>query len=133
MMNKVVKMLMGTMMVIGLFTSNVETKDVSDTGNNVLKAGKIVDIEYSENPESSDWKEALDKMYFEVDGQVYLYYDFVEDMLIGDDVLVTVNTRGTENLKDDVIRDYRYWRPDLESESDYFDIIEQGICAERDL
>lgn len=128
MMNKMLKVLAGTMMVAGLFVSNVEAKEVSETQNNVLKAGKIVGIEYSENPESTDWRESLDKMYFEVDGQVYLYYDFAEDMFVGDDVLVTMNTKGTENLKDDVIRDYRYWRPDLESENGYFDMVENGSC-----
>lgn len=127
-MNKVAKVVASVVMVAGLFVSNVEAKEISETGNNVLKAGKIVGIEYSENPESTDWKESLDKMYFEVDGQVYLYYDFAEDMFVGDDVLVTMNTQGTENLKDDVIRDYRYWRPDLESENGYFDMIENGAC-----
>lgn len=127
-MNKVAKMVMGVMMVAGLFVSNVEAKEVSETQNNVIKAGKVVGIEYSENTESADWREALDKMYFEVEGQVYLYYDFAEDMFVGDDVLVTINTRGTENLKDDVIRDYRYWRPDVESENDYFDAVENGTC-----
>lgn len=127
MMNKVAKMLVGTMMVAGLFVSNVEAKEVSETGNNVLKAGKIVGIEYSENPESTDWREYLDKMYFEVDGHVYLYYDFAEDMFVGDDVLVTMNTKGTKSLKDDVIRDYMYWRPDLESEM--IDKVENGSCV----
>ena len=127
MMNKVAKVFIGVTMMAGLFAGNVEAKDVSETGNNVLKAGKIVAIEYSENTESADWKESLDKMYFEVDGNVYLYYDFAEDMFVGDDVLVIVNTRGTENLKDDVIRDYRYWRPDLE-DAEYYDVLENGTC-----
>lgn len=129
MMNRVLKVVAGTMMVAGLFVSNVQAKEVSETGNNVLKAGRIVGIEYSENPESTDWRESLDKMYFEVDGEVYLYYDFAEDMFVGDDVLVTMNTRGTASLKDDVIRDYRYWRPDLESENGYFDEVENGVSV----
>lgn len=126
MMKKVAKMLVGVVMMTSLFVGNAEAKEVNETQNNILKAGKIVGIEYSENSESDDWREYLDKMYFEVEGQVYLYYDFAEDMFVGDDVLVTMNTIGTESLKDDVIRDYRYWRPDLESESGYLDKVDNG-------
>lgn len=129
-MNRVVKAIVGTAMVAGLLVSNVEAKEVSvsETQNNVLKAGKIVGIDYAEDTESNDWKEYLDKMYFEIDGHMYLYYDFAEDTFVGDDVLVIMNTRGTKSLKDDVIREYRYWRPDLESESDQFDVVENGTC-----
>ena len=42
MMNRVLKVVAGTMMVAGLFVSNVQAKEVSETGNNVLKAGRIV-------------------------------------------------------------------------------------------
>lgn len=125
-MKKVVKMLVGTMMVTSLFMCNVEAKEVNETGNNVLKAGKIIGIEYSKNPKSTDWRKYLDKMYFEIDGHVYLYYDYAEDMFVGDDVLVIVNTKGTKSLKDDVIRDCMYWRPDLESE--VMDKVQNGSC-----
>ena len=50
-------------------------------------------------------------------------------MFVGDDVLVIMNTQGTENLKDDVIRDWMYWRPDLElPDSEYFGEVENGTC-----
>lgn len=125
-MKKVVKMMLGTMVVAGIFVSNVEAKENEDIGNNILKVGKIVAIEYSDNQESLDWKEYLDKMYFEIDGQIYLYYDFAEDMFAGDDVLVMMNTKGTEDMKDDIILDYRYYRPDLESQVGYYDMVENG-------
>lgn len=128
-MNKVAKVLVGVTMMAGLFVTNVEAKGMSETGNNVLKTGKVVAIEYSENPDSEDWLECFDKMYFEVDGHVYLKYDFAEDMFVGDDVLVIMNTQGTENLKDDVIRDWMYWRPDLElPDNEYFGEVENGAC-----
>ena len=128
-MNKVAKVLVGVTMVAGLFVTNVEAKGMSETGNNVLKTGKVVAIEYSENPGSEDWLECFDKMYFEVDGHAYMKYDFAEDMFVGDDVLVIMNTQGTENLKDDVIRDWMYWRPDLElPDSEYFGEVENGTC-----
>lgn len=112
MMKKVAMMFVGAM--AGLFMNNTEVNAISDTHNNVLKAGKIVGIEYSENPESNDWLESLDKMYFEIDGQVYLHRDFAEDMFVGDDVLVIMNTRNTRSLKDDVIIDWMYYNPDLD-------------------
>ena len=126
MMKKVISVLLGAMLTIGLCTGNVEAKEVNKTQNNVLKAGKIVDIEYSKNPKSKNWKKSLDKLYFEVDGQIYLYYDYAEDMFVDDDVLVIMNTKGTKSLKDDVIRDYMYWRPDLESKSGYMDVVKNG-------
>lgn len=124
--NKVSKVLLGTMMFAGLFMNKAEAKDIEDVQNNVLKAGKVVSIEYSENPESIDYKESMDKMYFKIENNIYIYYDFAEDMFAGDDVLLIVNTKGTENLKDDVIRDWVYWRPDCEVE--YIDLIENGSC-----
>ena len=54
-MNKVAKVLVGVTMVAGLFVTNVEAKGMNETGNNVLKTGKVVAIEYSENPDSEDW------------------------------------------------------------------------------
>ena len=51
-MNKVVKVLVGVTMMTGLFVTNVEAKGMSETGNNVLKTGKVVAIEYSENPQT---------------------------------------------------------------------------------
>ena len=131
MMKKVISVLLGAMLTIGLCTGNVEAKEVNKTQNNVLKAGKIVDIEYSKNPKSKNWKKSLDKLYFEVDGQIYLYYDYAEDMFVDDDVLVIMNTKGTKSLKDDVIRDYMYWRPDLESKSGYMDVVENGSCVNK--
>lgn len=130
-MKKVVSVLLGAMLTVGLCAGNVEAKEVNKTQNNVLKAGKIVDIEYSKNPKSKNWKKSLDKLYFEVDGQIYLYYDYAEDMFIDDDVLVIMNTKGTKSLKDDVIRDYMYWRPDLESKSGYMDVVENGSCINK--
>lgn len=110
MMNKVAKMLIGTMIIINLFGSNRESSDI---GNNVLKSGKIIDIEYSQNPESTNYKESLDKMYFEIEGHIYLHYDLADDMFIGDDVLVCIDTKGTKSQKDDVIMMWRYWCPDF--------------------
>ena len=127
--NKVAKVLVGVTMMAGLFVTNVEAKGMNETGNNVLKTGKVIAIEYSENADSENWLECFDKMYFEVDGYVYLNYDFAEDMFVGDDVLVIMNTQGTENLKDDVIRDWMYWRPDLElPDNEYFGKVENGTC-----
>ena len=131
MMKKVVSVLLGAMLTIGLCTGNAEAKEVNKTQNNVLKAGKIVAIEYSKNPKSKNWKKSLDKLYFEVDGQIYLYYDYAEDMFVDDDVLVIMNTKGTKSLKDDVIRDYMYWRPDLESKSGYMDVVKNGSCINK--
>ena len=130
-MKKVISVLLGAMLTIGLCTGNVEAKEVNKTQNNVLKAGKIVDIEYSKNPKSKNWKKSLDKLYFEVNGQIYLYYDYAEDMFVDDDVLVIMNTKGTKSLKDDVIRDYMYWRPDLESKSGCMDVVKNGSCINK--
>lgn len=129
-MKKVSKMVTVTMTTM-MFVTGIMTKvEASEIGNNTLKAGKIINIEYSENLESDNWKEFLDKIYFEIDGHTYLYYDIAEDMFIDDDVLVIMNDRGTENPEDDIIRSYRFWRPDLElkSENDYFDMVENGSC-----
>ena len=54
-MNKVVKVLVGVTMMAGLFVTNVEAKGMSETGNNVLKTGKVVAIEYSENPPDNEY------------------------------------------------------------------------------
>ena len=59
------------------------------------------------------------------------WYDYAEDMFIDDDVLVIMNTKGTKSLKDDVIRDYMYWRPDLESKSGYMDVVKNGSCINK--
>jgi hypothetical protein len=124
------KMILGVTMITGLLMNNIQAKEVSNTGDNVLKAGKIVAIEYSENPNSMHWKESLDKMYIEVDGYTYLYYDFAEDMFVDDDVLVIMNTHGTETPKDDFIRSYRYWVPEYE-DAEWYNMVENGTCIEK--
>ena len=51
MMNRVAKMIMGTMMIASLFTTSVHGEEraaeQSYIGNNILKSGVVVDIEYS--------------------------------------------------------------------------------------
>ena len=84
MMNRVAKMIMGTMMIASLFTTSVHGEErateQSYIGNNILKSGVVVDIEYSKNPDSMYWEEATDLMYFEVEGHIYEVRDFAEDI-----------------------------------------------------
>ena len=121
MMNRVAKMIMGTMMIASLLTTSVHGEErateQSYIGNNILKSGVVVDIEYSKNPDSMYWEEATDLMYFEVEGHIYEVRDFAEDMFVDDDVLVCFDTKGTESVEDDVVMMLRYWRPDLPKEN----------------
>lgn len=106
MKRKMLKVILGVMVIVSIFGNKTEVKEVSDTGNNVLKSGKVVEIEYAES-------DLEDKLYFEIEGYTYEVIDFAEDMFVGDDVLVCINTKGTENQKDDVIMMWRYWNPDV--------------------
>lgn len=105
MKKNLVKVLTGMAMAT-LFAGNVEAKEI-ETGNNVLMAAKIIDIEYSKN------ENEFDEMYFRIDGNVYVHYDYAEDMLVGDDVLMIVDTKGTEDYNDDVIIDWICWNPEF--------------------
>lgn len=82
----------------------------NNLGNNELKVGYITDIQYSENPDSVWFDECTDIITFNIDGELYTTRDFAEDMYVDDCCLIIINTKGTENRKDDVILDYRcYW------------------------
>ena len=102
--------------IAGVLLSGVSTmaaevpKSVSNIGNNELKVGYISDIQYSENPESMYFDECTDIITFNIDGQLYTTRDFAEDMFVNDWCLIIVNNKGTENVEDDVILDWRaYW------------------------
>lgn len=97
------------LMAITVFGSTVSAKEIS-LGNNELKAGYIKYIKYSKNPESEFFEESADIIIFNIDDNDYVIKDYAEDMEIGDWCLIIVNTKGTENPKDDMILDWRaYW------------------------
>lgn len=97
------------LMAITVFGSTVSAKEVS-LGNNELKAGYIKYIKYSKNPESKFFEESADIIIFNIDDNDYVVKDYAEDMEIGEWCLIVLNTKGTENPKDDIILDWRcYW------------------------
>lgn len=109
------------MLVMGIMTSGFSIESKADNiGNNILKSGIISDIEYSDI--DSYYEKDLDKIYFKIDGHIYLYYDFVEDLSIGDNVLIIMNDMGTENLEDDIIRGYKAWNPESEFENGIYNL-----------
>ena len=121
--------------VAGVLVSGVTTmagelpKSISNSniGNNELKVGYISDIQYSENPESMNFEECTDVITFNIDGQLYITRDWAEDMFVNDWCLIIVNNKGTENVEDDVILDWRaYW--DCDGENYYF---EPGVIGGR--
>ena len=83
------------------------TSKSENIGNNTLQVGYISNIEYSDNPESEWFEEATDIITFDINGELYEYRDFAEDMEVGDYVLLMVNTKGTKSVKDDIILDWR--------------------------
>lgn len=102
-------------------------KSSSNIGNNELKVGYISDIQYSENPESVYFDECTDIITFNIDGQKYQIRDWAEDMLVNDWCLIIVNNKGTENVEDDVILDWRaYW--DCDRENYYY---EPGVIGDK--
>lgn len=119
--------------VAGVLVSGVSTmtaelpKSISNIGNNELKVGYISDIQYSENPESMYFDECTDIITFNIDGQLYTTRDWAEDMFVNDWCLIIVNNKGTENVEDDVILDWRaYW--DCDGENYYY---EPGVIGGR--
>lgn len=94
------------LMAITVFGSTVSAKEIS-LGNNELKAGYIKYIKYSKNPESNIFEESADIIIFNIDDNDYVIKDYAEDMEIGDWCLIVLNTKGTENPKDDMILDWR--------------------------
>lgn len=119
--------------IAGVLVSGVSTmaaempKSISNIGNNELKVGYISDIQYSENPDSMYFDECTDIITFNIDGQLYAIRDFAEDMFVNDWCLIIVNNKGTENVEDDVILDWRaYW--DCDRENYYY---EPGVIGGR--
>lgn len=110
------------MLVMGIMTSGFSIESKADNiGNNILKSGIISDIEYSDKIDSH-YEKDLDKIYFEIDGHIYLYYDWVEDLSLNDNVLIIMNDMGTENPEDDVIRGYKAWNPNSEFEKGFYNL-----------
>lgn len=99
-----------TTLVIGSFESKAE--------NNILKSGKVIEIEYSENYESEKLFESLDKIFIEINNNVYIYYDIREDLEINDNILAIIDS--DRNL----ILDFIYYDPDSET----LDKRIQGSC-----
>lgn len=95
---------------ISSFAKELPKGNSNNLGNNELKVGYITDIQYSENLDSVWFDECADIITFNIDGELYTIRDFAEDMYVDDCCLIIINTKGTENRKDDVILDYRcYW------------------------
>ena len=115
-------------LVSGVSTMSAEMpKSVSNIGNNELKVGYISDIQYSENPDSMYFDECTDIITFNIDGQLYTTRDWAEDMFVNDWCLIVVNNKGTENVEDDVILDWRaYWYCD--GENYYY---EPGVIGDK--
>lgn len=115
-------------LVSGVSTMSAEMpKSVSNIENNELKVGYISDIQYSENPDSMYFDECTDIITFNIDGQLYTTRDWAEDMFVNDWCLIVVNNKGTENVEDDVILDWRaYWYCD--GENYYY---EPGVIGDK--
>lgn len=115
-------------LVSGVSTMSAEMpKSVSNIENNELKVGYISDIQYSENPDSMYFDECTDIITFNIDGQLYTTRDWAEDMFVNDWCLIIVNNKGTENVEDDVILDWRaYWYCD--GENYYY---EPGVIGDK--
>lgn len=119
--------------IAGVLVSGVSTmaadmpKSISNIENNELKVGYISDIQYSENPESMYFDECTDIITFNIDGQLYTTRDWAEDMFVNDWCMIIVNNKGTENVEDDVILDWRaYWYCD--GENYYY---EPGVIGDK--
>lgn len=103
MKKQIIITLVATLFIAFGFSYEAQAK----VGNNELKAGRIINIQYSKNPESTVLEESADLITFNIDGNKYVVRDYAEDMEVNDWCLIMINTKGTKSVKDDIVLDWR--------------------------